>query len=295
MSGFEEVQRSARAASLALAKRGFAVKFGGSDTSTARIRPPTDANSEFLANRAMGDWAEGLLASALRRCRFGVTHYGEADDLQAGDAGFRAFYEARVQEVRLYGKRPDLLVFAPGVEVPHSIAGLPRDERDAWVPRARAAVEVRSSKFKALRYMQAKAGRRLTGSKSSVGKLCPSFTIKVEDLAILYRWIERYGVGQAYFQVFFDSCYAISVVRIFELIAQWPAGMALEKPANSQGKPTVLIPITLGLAVGTMREAPSFSTQVRETLLGRVDAFVVPEGGELVLDADLLSQVLGLR
>jgi AccI restriction endonuclease len=295
VSGFNDLERAAVAASQALAKRGFGVRFGGADASDAKIRPPTDANSEFLGNRAMGDWAEQIVASALRQSDLVVTHYGAADDLQAGDDGFKAFYEAQVKEVRQHGKRPDLLVFASGTDVPASIAGLTRETRDAWVPRARAAIEVRSSKFKALQYMQVKAERGVTMSKSSVGKLCPSFTVKVEDLAILYRWVERHGVLQAYFQVFFDSCHAISVAQILELIEQWPSGMALERPRNSQGKPTILIPITLGIQVGQMREAPRFSAEVRETELGRVDAFVVPQGGALSFDRRALAQVLGLR
>lgn len=43
------------------------LNFGGAGEALAR-RPtvPTDARSEFLANRAMGDWAESVLAGAIR-------------------------------------------------------------------------------------------------------------------------------------------------------------------------------------------------------------------------------------
>lgn len=205
---------------------------------------------------------------------------------------FKVFYETQVMDVRRYGKRPDLLVFDAGTAVPESISHLPPAERDGWIAKARAAFEVRSSKFKALHYMQVKAQRKRGGTNASIGKLSPSFTVKVEDLTILYRWIERHRLQQAYVQVFFDSCFAIDVMRILRLINEWPKGMAIEKPRNSQGKPTILIPVTCGTQVGTMRVPPEFSAQVRETQLGRVDAFVVPRGGVLDLDRTALDACL---
>ena len=40
--------------------------FGGEGPEpTQKPRVPTDARSEFLANRAMGDWAERMLTSAI--------------------------------------------------------------------------------------------------------------------------------------------------------------------------------------------------------------------------------------
>ena len=40
--------------------------FGGEgEKASQKPRVPTDARSEFLANRAMGDWAERLLTAAL--------------------------------------------------------------------------------------------------------------------------------------------------------------------------------------------------------------------------------------
>jgi len=39
--------------------------FGGETAACAKPTVPTDARSEFLANRAMGDWAERQLSAAL--------------------------------------------------------------------------------------------------------------------------------------------------------------------------------------------------------------------------------------
>jgi hypothetical protein len=84
------------------------------------------------------------------------------------------------------------------------------------------------------------------------------------------------------------------VRSIFELITQWPAGLKLEKPTKSQGKPTIFIPITFGEQVGDMLQAPTFSAGVKETLLGQINAYVMPKGGALRLERQrFLRVVLG--
>src|SRR5205814_1815879 len=87
------------------------LQFGGpGDVPTKKLRVPTDAFSEFLANRAMGDWAETVLAAGIREAcpQWRVVPYGDADRLAAGEPEFAQFYRHRSEEVRLYGKRPDL-------------------------------------------------------------------------------------------------------------------------------------------------------------------------------------------
>ena len=41
------------------------LSFDAEEKLDQKIRPPTDANSEFLANRAMGDWAENLIINQI--------------------------------------------------------------------------------------------------------------------------------------------------------------------------------------------------------------------------------------
>ena len=45
-----------------------------------------------------------------------------------------------------------------------------------------------------------------------------SITPKVEDIKVVYRWIEKFNVPHYYFQVFFDKSYGISFQKIFLLI-----------------------------------------------------------------------------
>ena len=86
--------------------------FGGEGLKpTQKPRVPTDARSEFLANRAMGDLAERMLSSAILAAlpEFKVTQYGNTDRIAAGHPEFKGRYLAGLEETRLFGKRPDLL------------------------------------------------------------------------------------------------------------------------------------------------------------------------------------------
>src|SRR5580700_5112520 len=53
---------------------------------------PTDARSEFLANRAMGDWAERMLSTAFVHAlpEWKVVQYGSTDLIAAGHPEFKA-------------------------------------------------------------------------------------------------------------------------------------------------------------------------------------------------------------
>ena len=115
---------------------------------------PTDARSEFLANRAMGDWAEQALSAALlvalpeRR----VVQYGDTNRIAAGHPDFKASYLAGIEETRRYGKRPDLLLFPASCMVDADLSERAHAETETLVKQAAAAIEVRSSKFEALTY-----------------------------------------------------------------------------------------------------------------------------------------------
>jgi len=85
--------------------------FGGEGQPPAR-KPtvPTDARSEFLANRAMGDWAERMLSAALTRAMSGLEGCAirNTDRIAAGHPEFKARYLAGLEETRSFGKRAGL-------------------------------------------------------------------------------------------------------------------------------------------------------------------------------------------
>jgi hypothetical protein len=266
--------------------------FGGEGTKPARQPTvPTNARSEFLANRAMGDWAEKMLTTALLSALpdWKAARYGDTDQIAAGHPEFKPRYLAGLEETRVYGKRPDLLLFPAACTVYSDLARRGPAETETTVKQAVSAVEVRSSKFDALTYLAVRQRQQVSGKAGARPTL--SFTVKVEDLVIVFRWLERHRVPQSYCQVFFDSVFAINFLDIFSIIASGD-GYRIETPAKSQEKATIMIPITRGMQVGRATSLPTFAAEHRVTELGRHDAYVVPQGGGFLLEAQKIRQVL---
>jgi hypothetical protein len=269
------------------------LQFGGEADKEPKISIPTDARSEFLANRAMGDWAEGVLKDSFMTTNgiaIEISHYGDTDSIAAGEPGFKDNYLRAKEETRRWGKRPDLLIFPAGTIVPDDLTSVTREEADEFARMAIAGIEVRSSKFKADKYMAVRKQDKIDKKTSS--RETPSFTVKVEDLKIVFRWIEVVQTQQLYAQVFFDSCFAINVLKIFEYVATASKGFTIDKPEKSQNKATIMIPITHGERLGTFYESPEFGVEVRETRTGRVDAYVRPKGGRLALQVDAFNRLI---
>lgn len=268
------------------------LQFGGELPEEKKIYVPTDARSEFLANRAMGDWAEETLSRALtiKLAATKVVKYGDSDATAAGEEGFKQQYLKAKEETRIYGKRPDLLLFDNSIKVGSDITGLPREEADNFARKAKIGIEVRSSKQQALKYMAVKKEDGRTKGKAA-GKIGLSFTVKVEDLKIVYRWLEVCKIPQIYTQVFFDSVFALNVLDIYKTIASG-TDFTIESPDKSQNKATIMIPITKGTQIAHFESAPKFDVEIKENRTGRIDAFVKPVGGDLVLDVLAFEKLL---
>jgi len=266
---------------------------------------PTNATSDFLANRAMGDWAEGKVAELLNGTDLVAVGYGDDSSKTAGDVGFEEFYTANRATFALIGKKPDLLLFSSGVakqlDLHTDLRGLSQAEQDRIVPSALAGVEVRSSKFRSKKYRAERAAQAGLGKDVQP---CQSFTPKKEDIPAILRWMERYKVPHVFAQVFFDEIYMIgfdTILRILDARSRlnlrkknlpeefegfrtgtlsWVQAVS---PQNSNFKATNMIPVDLGVLVAEVPEwergRPEFKSRIRESTLGRVDAFVVPEGG----------------
>ncbi|MBU6402273.1 MAG: AccI family restriction endonuclease [Verrucomicrobia bacterium] len=159
-----------------------------------------------------------------------------------------------------------MLIFPEETIVDANLSWCSHVETEALVRQAVAAVEVRSSKYEALKYMAVRKRQRAAGR--SVGRETPSFTVKVEDLVIVYRWLERQHVAESYCQVFFDSVFAINFLDIFVLVSS-DRGLTIETPEKSQEKATIMIPITRGTQIGRATSMPAFAAEHRVTELGR--------------------------
>ncbi len=266
-----------------------------------RSKPPTQAFSEFLTNREQGDWAERLVFSAINKTNrhFIAVHYGKSDRLVAGQAGFKEFYESYQDELDCIGKRPDLLVFKIKDYKPEwnfSISNLSQEEQMSIVPNAVAGIEIRSSSFlveKYNLYLQQKA----ISDKKPYQREFLSFTPKVEDIIIVYKWIQTFNVPHFYFQVFFDKVYGISFENILELISN-PANRNtkyfIEKDEKNQQKTTIKINVKEGVEIASKVEMPSHQSDYRELDRGRLLFFVKFEGGEAYLNPENLFSLLNL-
>jgi hypothetical protein len=234
---FEQLSATLDGVKTTLKKKGIKASyltFGGEGQKPKKkTKIPTDANSEFLANRAMGDWAEKSLAEVVNVAipELKAVQYGNAARMAAGEPGFKEFYLAGVEETRLHGKRPDLLLFNVQEDVPAELSSRNHDDALPFVKKAVAAIEVRSSKFDALTYMKVREQQRAAGKK--VTRDTPSFTVKVEDLVIVYRWLEQNKLPQSYCQVFFDTVYAINFLEIFRIIRSGD-GFKIERPKKAR-------------------------------------------------------------
>ena len=121
---------------------------------------PTQASSEFITNKQQGDWAEDVIFRAINEHSNNVVavRYGKSDDLVAGDEGFEDFFRGYQEELDKIGKRPDLLLFRKGdynSELGYDISHLDSDKIGAYVSKAIAAIEVRSSAFLINKYYAA--------------------------------------------------------------------------------------------------------------------------------------------
>ncbi|MFN0202738.1 MAG: AccI family restriction endonuclease [Bacteroidia bacterium] len=79
-----------------------------------------------------------------------------------------------------------------------------------------------------------------------------SFTPKMEDIKVVYKWIETYQVPHFYFQVFFDSVFGISFQQILTFLADANAlnkQYFLEKDTKNQLKTTIKIDVKEGTEI----------------------------------------------
>lgn len=268
-----------------------------------KSQAPTQAFSEFLTHREQGDWAERLVLGAINRInkKFVAVQYGRSERLVAGEPGFKEFYDAYQNELDRIGKRPDILVFKAADYMPEwnfSIGDLSEAEHKAIVPKALAGLEIRSSSFLSDKYefyqQQKTSGPK---ARTETKREFLSFTPKVEDMLVVYRWIQTYNVPHFYFQVFFDKVYGISFERILELLGG-PANRNikyfLERDTKNQQKTTIKINVKDGMEIAYRIQMPQHRSVMKELDRGRLLFHVTFEGGEAYLNVENLFALLGL-
>jgi hypothetical protein len=256
-----------------------------------KLWAPNQAMTKFQMEQALGDWAEEHVFQAINRSK---THkavpFGDNDKTLSQDESFSDLYrEGKMREFQ-YGKRSDLLLFKLTTTPPADATRLFGDEAEALCAKCEAAIEVRSSRTSAHQFIKYCMAQKARGKRPA--RMEPSYTVKVEDLGKVYRWIARNGKPVVYVQVFFDSIYALNFIEVFRFINSKGKKLKLENP-NRSGKYTIMIPLSLGRHIGTVAP-PSFEIVHTMHENGRHDIYAKPVGGDASINLEELLSVISV-
>lgn len=123
-----------------------------------------------------------------------------------------------------------------------------------------------------------------------------SITPKLEDLALVNRWIQHFNVRHYYLQVFFDKAYVIPFKDILE-IASDPAKedvvFSVEADVKNQWKTTIKINVQVGKEILGRIDMPEHKSAMKELERGRLLFYVTFQGGRGYLDNDVfISEIV---
>lgn len=125
-----------------------------------------------------------------------------------------------------------------------------------------------------------------------------SITPKVEDIKVVYKWIEKYNVPHYYFQVFFDKVYGISFERMLNIISDSNNEgvlFSIEQDVKNQNKTTIKIRSDAGCEIAHKVDEPSHNSVRKEMSRGRLLFYVSFQGGSAYLNLDNLKLILNIR
>lgn len=117
-----------------------------------------------------------------------------------------------------------------------------------------------------------------------------SITPKLEDIALVNRWIQHFNVKHFYLQVFFDKAYVISFQEILQLVSnpdnEGPK-FSIERDVKNQGKTTIKINVKVAKEVLGRIDLPDHKSAMKELNRGRLLFYVTFTGGRGYLDEEI--------
>lgn len=125
-----------------------------------------------------------------------------------------------------------------------------------------------------------------------------SITPKVEDIKVVYKWIETFNIPHFYFQVFFDKVYGISFEQILQIISNPDNDgviFSVEKDVQNQNKTTIKINSKSGVLVASKVDEPLHESVRKEMYRGRLLFYVTFKGGTAYLDIQNLKNILEIK
>ena len=117
-----------------------------------------------------------------------------------------------------------------------------------------------------------------------------SITPKLEDIALVNRWINKFNVRHYYLQVFFDKAYIIPFKSVLEITTDSEKEgvvFSIEKDVKNQRKTTIKINIQVGQEIIGKIDMPKHKSTMKELERGRLLFYVTFHGGHGYLDNDI--------
>ena len=114
-----------------------------------------------------------------------------------------------------------------------------------------------------------------------------SITPKLEDIALVNRWINKFNVRHYYLQVFFDKAYIIPFKNVLEITTDPEKEgviFSIEKDVKNQRKTTIKINIQVGQEIIGKIDMPKHKSTMKELERGRLLFYVTFHGGHGYLD-----------
>ena len=125
-----------------------------------------------------------------------------------------------------------------------------------------------------------------------------SITPKVEDIKVVYKWIETFNVPHFYFQVFFDKVYGISFEKILKIISDPDNDgviFSVGTDTKNQNKTTIKINSKSGVPIALKVDEPLHESARKEMDRGRLLFYVTFKGGTAYLDIENLRNILEIK
>lgn len=125
-----------------------------------------------------------------------------------------------------------------------------------------------------------------------------SITPKVEDLKVVRKWVETFGVPHYYVQVFFDKVYGIGFECILRLLANpqmEDERYFVEQDTKNKNKTTIKIPAQDGICLAQTVTEPSHSSVRKELGKGRLLFYVKFDGGKAFINTDNFKTLFGCK
>jgi len=120
-----------------------------------------------------------------------------------------------------------------------------------------------------------------------------SITPKLEDIALVNRWIQNYNVKHYYLQVFFDKAYVIAFQDILELVCNEDnegISFSIERDVKNQRKTTIKVNVQVGEEILGKIDMPEHKSAMKELDRGRLLFYVTFDGGKGYLDKEIFMR-----